>query len=88
MIPTLYLITFTPDTLHPVKNCVSISAHIKADLPILAAAVRENCPWLTTFNIRHYQPGHPSVSVLKPGDLILRVRYLLATLSKEEEKND
>jgi hypothetical protein len=59
-----------------------------ADLPILVAAIRENCPWLTTFNVRHYQPGHPSVSVLKPGDLILRVRYLLATLSREEGKNE
>jgi hypothetical protein len=59
------------------------------DLPILVAAVRENCSWLTTFNIRHYQPGHPSVAVLKPGDLILRVRYLLATLSSgEQDKSD
>ncbi len=43
------------------------------DLPILVAAVREVCPWLVTFNVRHFQPGHPAVRVLTPGDLILRV---------------
>jgi len=53
------------------------------DLPILTAAVREGCSLLATFNFRHYQPGHPSVAVLKPGDLVLRVRYLLARLSGE-----
>lgn len=51
------------------------------DLPILVAAVREECSLLTTFNTRHYQPGHPSVAVLKPGDLVIRIRYLLARLS-------
>ena len=51
------------------------------DLPILVAAVRVECSLLATFNIRHYQPGHPSIAVLKPGDLVLRVRYLLARLS-------
>jgi hypothetical protein len=51
------------------------------DLPILVAALREECSLLATFNIRHYQPGHPAVTVLKPGDLVLRIRYLLARLS-------
>jgi len=51
------------------------------DLPILVAAIREGCPWLTTFNIHHYQPGSPSLTVFKPGDLVLRIRYLLANLS-------
>ncbi len=50
------------------------------DLPILVAALRETCSLLTTFNVRHYQPGHPSVAVLKPGDLVLRIRYHLARL--------
>lgn len=52
------------------------------DLPILIAAVREDCDLLTTFNVRHYQPGHPSITVLKPGDLVLRIRYLLSQLPK------
>jgi len=53
------------------------------DLPILAAAVRESCVYLTTYNIRHFQPGVESVTVLKPGDLVQRVRYLLAQMSSE-----
>jgi predicted nucleic acid-binding protein len=52
------------------------------DLPILVTALRERCSFLATFNIRHYQPGHPAVAVLKPGDLVLRIRYLLARLSE------
>ena len=53
------------------------------DLPILAAAVKENCIFLATYNIRHFQPGVESVTVLKPGDLVQRVRYLLAQMSSE-----
>lgn len=52
------------------------------DLPILIAAIREGCSLLTTYNVRHYQPGHPSITVLKPGDLVLRIRYLLSQLPK------
>lgn len=50
------------------------------DLPLLAAALREGCTWLVTFNRRHYSPGHPDVAVLRPGEFILRVRDLLARL--------
>ena len=50
------------------------------DLPILAAAVREHCRWLVTFNVRPYRPGHPDVQALRPGDLLLRVRSVLAGL--------
>jgi hypothetical protein len=53
-----------------------------ADLPILVAALREGCPWLVTFNVRHYQPGHPGVAVLRPGDFLLRVRDRLARLTE------
>jgi len=52
------------------------------DLPILVTAIREGCSFLATFNIRHIQPGHSSVTALKPGDLVLRIRYLLARLSE------
>ncbi|MEW5872489.1 MAG: PIN domain-containing protein [Chloroflexota bacterium] len=51
-----------------------------ADLPILAAAHLAGCSWLVSFNTRHYRPGHPEVSVLPPGDFLLRVRDLLARL--------
>lgn len=50
------------------------------DVPILAAAVLNNCPWLVTFNVRHFQPSHPSLTVLPPGDFVRRVRYLLSSL--------
>jgi hypothetical protein len=53
------------------------------DLPILVVALREGCPWLVTFNVRDYQPGHPDVMVLCPGDLVQRVRELLAHLAME-----
>ena len=51
------------------------------DLPILAAAVREGCVYLTTYNLRHFQPDVKLVAVLKPGDLVLRIRYLLSQMS-------
>jgi hypothetical protein len=48
------------------------------DLPILVTAVREGCPWLVTFNVRHFLPGHPEVTVLRPGKFLGRVREILA----------
>jgi hypothetical protein len=51
-----------------------------SDLPILVAAIKAGCPWLVSFNIRHYRPGHPNVTVLPPGDFLLRVRDQLANL--------
>ena len=71
----------------PDPTLAEINALVKAadqkDLPILAAAVRENCVYLTTFNLGHYKPGVEAVTVLKPGDLVQRVRYLLARMSAE-----
>ncbi len=51
------------------------------DLPILVAAARENCAWLVTFNLAHFQPGLDGVTVLRPGSFILRVRDLLMQLT-------
>lgn len=50
------------------------------DLPILVTALRESCPWLVTFNTRHYQPGHKNISVVTPGEFVLRIRDLLTQL--------
>jgi len=50
------------------------------DLPILVAALREKCSWLVTFNGRHFQPGHPDITILKPGAFLTEVRYLLSRL--------
>lgn len=58
------------------------------DLAILIAALRESCPWLVTFNVRHFEPGHPDVKVLRPGEFVLRVRDLLTrlVLSSDDDK--
>jgi len=53
------------------------------DLPILVAAMREECQWLVTFNVRHFEPGHPAVTVVRPGNFVLHVRELLAHLNPE-----
>jgi hypothetical protein len=50
------------------------------DLSILVAALQADCPWLLTFNTRHFQPGHPDVVVLPPGKFVQRVRRLLTQL--------
>jgi hypothetical protein len=52
------------------------------DLPILGAAIREQCSYLVTFNVRHYRPGTEAVRVEKPGDLVIRVREHLARLAE------
>ncbi len=49
-------------------------------LPILAAANTYNCQFLTTYNIKPFQPGVKSVTVLAPGDLVQRIRYLLSSI--------
>jgi predicted nucleic acid-binding protein len=58
------------------------------DLPILIAALRESCPWLVTFNVRHFEPGHPDVTILHPGEFVLRVRDLLTNLTLSSDDYD
>ncbi len=67
-----------PDDLKPHEGLAN-----PEDLPILVAALREGCRWLVTFNLRHYRPGHPDLTVLRPGEFIRRVRDLLAHLTAE-----
>jgi len=54
-------------------------AHEK-DRPILVAALQAGCRWLVTFNMRHYQPGHPAIVVARPGEFLAQVRDLLSRL--------
>jgi predicted nucleic acid-binding protein len=68
-----------PDPSPDEINTVVYAADAK-DLPILVAAAREHCSYLTTYNIRHFQPGLPGVTVLTPGDPVVRIRYWLAKL--------
>ena len=67
-----------PDDLKPHEGLAD-----PEDLPILVAALREDCRWLVTSNVRHYRPGHPDLSVLRPGELVRRVRDQLAYLAAE-----
>jgi predicted nucleic acid-binding protein len=57
----------------------------RKDLPILVAALREECQWLVTYNIRHFQPGHPGLPTVRPGEFVLRVRDLLGHMTAGEE---
>ncbi|MBU0510399.1 MAG: PIN domain-containing protein [Chloroflexi bacterium] len=50
------------------------------DLPVLVATLQAECPWLVTFNLRHFQPGHHDVQTLRPGDFVLQVRDTLTRL--------
>jgi len=68
-----------PDPSHEEVQSIAGKAD-KKDLSILAAAVRENCKFLVTFNMRDYQPGLDDVIVMRPGDFINQVRMSLANL--------
>ena len=50
------------------------------DAPLLAVALREGCPWLVTFNLRDYHPGHRDVKVLRPGDFVDLLRRRLSRM--------
>jgi hypothetical protein len=50
------------------------------DVPHLTAAVREGCQFLVTFNTRHYWPETEDIEVIRPGDLLRRVRLQIASL--------
>ncbi|MCC6628167.1 MAG: PIN domain-containing protein [Chloroflexi bacterium] len=52
------------------------------DLPHLAAALEAGCRWLVTFNVGHFQPGHPTVAVVTPGTLVQRARTHLLGLPR------
>jgi len=70
---------------HPTALSPHVGLAHPQDLPILVTAVREGCPWLITFNLRHFQPGHPAVTAVRPGSFLSRVRDLLAHLTVEEQ---
>jgi len=51
------------------------------DLPLLVAALREECAYLLTFNVRHFHPASQQISVQQPGEFILVVRQWLGALA-------
>ncbi len=58
------------------------------DLPILAAALLSHCPYLLTFNLRHYHPPASEIAVQRPGDFLVTVRSLLAQLETETPEGE
>lgn len=44
------------------------------DVPHLVTALQQQCPFLVTYNTVDYRPGHPAVTVLRPGDFVRSVR--------------
>jgi predicted nucleic acid-binding protein len=50
----------------------------REDLPILVAALKHDCRFLQTFNIRDYSPATDEIQVQRPGDFITTVRTVLA----------
>lgn len=55
------------------------------DLPILVAAIRENCSYLLTFNTRHFSPAASHPIAHPPGEFLQIVRSQLSMLSSAEE---
>ena len=56
------------------------------DLPILVAAIQHHARYLVTFNVRDYRSFTAVIEVVRPGDLLFRVRQRLASLISEEER--
>jgi predicted nucleic acid-binding protein len=50
------------------------------DLPLLVVALREQCDYLVTFNIKHYFPQGGVITVLRPGDFLQTARAMLSQM--------
>lgn len=50
------------------------------DVLILAAASIHKCHYLLTFNIKHYRPAPGTITVLRPGEFLLKLRQQLLEL--------
>lgn len=50
------------------------------DVPHLACALEHGCAYLVTYNTKDYAPGHPDAQVVRPGELVRRVRERLTGL--------
>ncbi len=65
----------TPENLPPYEGQAD-----SKDLPILVAAIQNDCRTLLTFNLRHYSPASDRISVMRPGEFVKTVRGLLTRL--------
>jgi predicted nucleic acid-binding protein len=70
-------LTVVPDATPGLLTSLQGLAHAD-DLPILACAIEAHCAFLTTFNVRHYQIPGSRIRVIRPGDLVSRLRRSLA----------
>lgn len=50
------------------------------DLPLLVAAIREQCDFFLTFNTRHYYPQHSQLRVQRPGEFLSTLRTMLTEM--------
>ncbi len=58
------------------------------DVPVLAAAAREGCAYLVTFNVRDYPKPPEGLQVVEPGELVRRVRAHLARMLEGEGERE
>lgn len=56
------------------------------DLPLLVAALREECSYFLTFNLRHYRSRDLPIQVMRPGDFLHMVRERLIVLAGERKE--
>ena len=54
------------------------------DLPILVAAIQHHGRYLVTFNVRDYCPSTAVIEIVRPGDLLFRIRQQLGSLISDE----
>lgn len=55
------------------------------DVPLLVAALREECSYLVTFNLRHYHTRTLPIQSLRPGSFLEAVRERLTELAGKKE---
>ncbi|HEX3034259.1 MAG TPA: PIN domain-containing protein [Thermodesulfobacteriota bacterium] len=56
------------------------------DLPILVAALKNECKFLLTFNTKDYRPAKESeIIVQRPGDFVKRIREMLAEMFEKPQ---
>ncbi len=62
--------------------CAGCSAQAEVkDVPHLVAAIEQRCRYLVTFNTRHYWPETQDIEVIRPGDLLQRIRRQVAVVA-------
>jgi len=75
-------LTLTPDPSPRAVTRFLTQAHPE-DASILASAALTHCPYLLTFNTRHYWPSADTpVTILTPGVFLRRLRLTISRLTE------